>query len=249
MRHTRPVMTSHGQRRRCPRSGPRGGPPTSLLSFLLLSLLGPPVGAQHESVVATVHNLSVSGPGELRSLTETQVCKFCHIPHNAVVPQPLWGHALSRASYDVPRIRSREGGRIPVPQPDGSSRLCLSCHDGTVALGDVAGEPRPLLMAGAQRLSPGHRGFLGTDLSGSHPVSFVVPDGDFTSPGEERDMGLKPLAAITADRQVRLDAGGKMQCTTCHDPHADRYYAPGHVPRFWVKPTVTEVCRTCHELR
>ena len=106
----------------------------------------------------TVHNLSVSGPGEVRALTETEVCKFCHVPHNAVVPEPLWGHALSRVpSYAVPELRR---GRVvvPAPQPDGASRLCLSCHDGTVALGDLGPRRRVVPMAGAQRLERGRRG-------------------------------------------------------------------------------------------
>lgn len=223
---------------------------TLLTGLCLLLSFTSRLAGQHASVVSTVHNLSVSGPGEIRSLSETQVCKFCHIPHNATVPQPLWGHALSRVgSYGVPDIRHRDGGRVPAPQPDGSSRLCLSCHDGTVALGDVAGERQPIPMAGAEHLTPGRRGYLGTDLSGSHPISFVMPDGDVDIPGEERDIGIRPLAIVAADRDVRLDAAGKIQCTTCHDPHSDRYFDSGRVPRFWVKPTVTEVCLTCHELR
>jgi hypothetical protein len=202
---------------------------------------------QHESVVDTVHNLSASGPGEIRSLTETQVCKFCHVPHNVTVPSPLWGHALSRTQYQVPTIRTGRGAR-PAPQPDGSSRLCLSCHDGTIALGDVAGERGPIPMTGGMYLTPGRRGFLGTDLSGSHPVSFEVveverPDDD------ESDMELRPLQAIQADADVKLDPRGKMQCTTCHEPHSDRYYVEGQVPRFWVKSSVDEVCLTCHALR
>jgi hypothetical protein len=205
--------------------------------------------AQHDSVASTVHNLSTSGPGEVRSLNETEVCKFCHIPHNAVVPTPLWSHTLSEAQYDLPNLRARGGSVQDLPQPDGSSRLCLSCHDGTVALGDIAGESRTVAMAGAQRLSPGRRGYLGTDLSGSHPVSFIVPDGDATTSDSNRDMGLRSLATIRADRDIRLDKQNKMQCTTCHDPHADRYYRRDVVPRFWVKPTVEEVCLACHELR
>lgn len=202
---------------------------------------------QHESVVDTVHNLSASGPGEIRSLTETQVCKFCHVPHNATVPSPLWGHALSRTQYQVPTIRTGRGSR-PAPQPDGSSRLCLSCHDGTIALGDVAGEQAPIPMSGGMYLTTGRRGFLGTDLSGSHPVSFEVVEAELPV-DDESDMELRPLEAIGADRDVKLDAGGKMQCTTCHDPHSDRYYVEGDVPRFWVKQSVDEVCLTCHALR
>ena len=207
-----------------------------------------PVTSQQETVAGTVHNLSVSGPGEVRSLSETEVCKFCHIPHNAETPTPLWGHALSHAQYDVPEIRIA-GAATLAPQPDGASRLCLSCHDGTVALGDVTGEARVIPMAGGDRLTPGRRGYLGTDLSGSHPISFVVPDGLTLGDDAESDMTLRPLSAIEGEPDVALDSAGKMQCTTCHDPHADRYYSAGRVPRFWVKPTVEEVCLTCHALR
>lgn len=218
------------------------------LSLLAIGFL--PAPAQHSEVASTVHNLSVTGPGEIRSVEETQVCKFCHVPHSAVEPVPLWGHALSSVpAYEVPELREGAAGTFPAPQPDGSSRLCLSCHDGTVALGDVAGEARPIPMAGAQRLGPGRAGFLGTDLSGSHPISFVVPDGDSEVGLTDSDMSLAPIDQIRSDGDVRLDENGKMQCTTCHDPHSDQFYVEGKVPRFWVKPSVTEVCVTCHDLR
>ena len=166
-----------------------------------------------------------------------------------MVPEPLWGHALSRVpSYAVPQLR-RGKVAVPAPQPDGASRLCLSCHDGTVALGDLGPRRRVVPMAGAQRLERGRRGFIGTDLSGSHPVSFVVPEGDPGGADTARDLGLRPLDVVRAEGRVHLDAQGKMQCTTCHDPHSDRHYRPGRVPRFWALPTVDEVCLACHELR
>ncbi|MFQ5790679.1 MAG: cytochrome c3 family protein [Acidobacteriota bacterium] len=221
-----------------------------LLPWALVLLAGYPLRAQQASVASTLHNLSVSGPGEIKSKTETEVCKFCHIPHSAVVPEPLWSHALSQVGqYGVAKIRRGGGTAEPAPQPDGSSRLCMSCHDGTVALGDIAREEQALPMEGSQRLNPGQNGYLGTDLSGSHPISFEVPDGDQGLRGGARDMGLRPLSAIRSDGQVRLDKKGKMQCTTCHEPHSDQYYRSGRVPHFWVKPSVKEVCLTCHELR
>ncbi len=219
-------------------------------ALCVLALLAPPgASADPGSVVATLHNLSASGPGAIRSMSETEVCKFCHIPHNAVVAAPLWGHALSKAQYETPRLRRGRPGESPVPQPDGSSRLCLSCHDGTVALGDISGEPRPTPMSGRERLGPGDRGFLGTDLSGSHPVSFVVAEGYLTGEEGDGDIGQRSLADLRTDPEVKLDGEGKMQCTSCHDPHSDRYYVPGKVPHFWVKPTVDEVCTTCHIVR
>lgn len=223
-----------------------GGRTLIALGLLLGSVL--PAGGQQDSVVGTLHNLSVSGPGEIRSLDETEVCKFCHVPHNAEAAQPLWGHALSRVQYRMPQTRT--GQETLLLQPDGSSRLCLSCHDGTVALGEIVTEARPIRMTGGDRLGPQRRGFLGTDLSGSHPISFIYGEAQTLSGGaEETDMGLKPLGTVRADGEVRLDGEGKMQCTTCHDAHADAYYQPGLVPRFWVKPSLEEVCLVCHALR
>jgi hypothetical protein len=218
-----------------------------LVAFLLAPAAGGARAQVGGSVVDTLHNLSVSGPGEIRAATETQVCKFCHVPHSAVVPEPLWGHRLSdAAAYAVPDVRGGKAIR-PAPQPDGSSRLCLSCHDGTVALGDM-GRKGNVPMQGAQRLSPGRKGFIGTDLSGSHPISIAMPE---TDPGAEDggDMGLRPLQALATDHDVRLDKEGRIQCTTCHDPHSDRNYVPGRVPHFWVKSTVEDVCLACHQLR
>jgi hypothetical protein len=227
----------------------KAGTAWTTASFVMLTLASIPSSAQRSDVASTLHNLSVSGPGEVRAIEETEICKFCHIPHNAVVPSGLWSRRLPSVDYQTPDMRTPQGGRSTTPQPDGSSRLCLSCHDGTIALGEIAGEPRTVPMAGSPRLGPGRRGFLGTDLRGSHPISFVMPDGLHGTQDTDRDMVLRQLDVIRGSFDVRLDAQGKMQCTTCHDAHQDKYYKPGIVPRFWVRPTVEEVCLTCHDLR
>jgi len=220
--------------------------PRSVAIPLLLTLLvTTPLGAQPEGVAGTLHNLSTSGPGEVRSLTESEVCKFCHIPHNAAAPDALWSRRIPKTEYQTPELRRGRPDAQPAPQPDGASRLCLSCHDGTIALGDLASESRPIAMTRGDSLRPGDRGFLGTDLSGSHPISFVVPDARTTA-AEDSDMGLRPLEALGASSGVRLDGDRKMQCTTCHDAHSDRHYSPGRTPHFWVRPTVQEVCVACH---
>jgi len=201
---------------------------------------------QQASVVGTVHNLSATGPGEIKSSSETEVCKFCHVPHSAVEPVPLWSHALSRAErYETPLLR-RATAPEEAPQPAGSSRLCLSCHDGTVALGDLGQLRLPIQMAGAQRLGRGHKGYLGTDLSGSHPVSIPIVDPDPVRTNALTDMSLRP-STESRGGALSLDAEGRMQCSTCHDPHSDRHYRPGETPHFWVRPTVDEVCLACHE--
>lgn len=219
-----------------------------LLPFALAAMTGSAL-AQQSGVAATPHNLSVSGPGEVKAVSETEICKFCHVPHSAVVTEPLWGHALSKVPrYEVPVVRRSAGVVEPVPQPDGASRLCLSCHDGTVALGDLGRAGRQVTMAGAQRVDRSRRGFIGTDLSGSHPVSFAMSEARISRRDAAGDMGAKAPSLVKAEGTVKLDAAGKMQCTTCHDAHSDRYYVAGRVPRFWIRPTVTEVCLACHEV-
>ena len=217
--------------------------------FVVCSVAASPVMGAYGSVMNTVHNLSASGPGEVKSSEETRICRFCHIPHNAELPEALWSRALSKAQYIMPEISAEGGGRIPTPQPNVSSRLCLSCHDGTIALGDIAGQPGQIPMRGGQRLQEGRPGFLGTDLSGSHPISFKLPEAQPGGRSPENDIGIKTLGVIRASDTVSLDDMDRMQCTTCHDPHDDSNYEAGKVPRFWVASTVDEVCLACHVLR
>ena len=33
-----------------------------------------------QSIVNTVHNLSVSGAGEIKAVSESEICIFCHTP-------------------------------------------------------------------------------------------------------------------------------------------------------------------------
>lgn len=199
----------------------------------------------------TRHNLSISGPGQYKSLDETEICKFCHTPHSANPRQPLWNHELSAVTYyntyQSPTFEANLTGEAPLAI-NGHSRLCLSCHDGTVALGAAqTGKSRTTSekkVLGA--LPPTARGYLGTDLSGSHPVSFQVSEA-LISRNNAKDSLLNRLAAMKSDPQVRLDENDRVQCTSCHDVHCDKHYASSGI-HFWAKPTFNDVCLVCHRL-
>ena len=116
---------------------------TSLLAIYLLLATVLTLGA--ETVVNSKHNLSASGPGTIKATAESEICIFCHTPHNASPAAPLWNRASSGAvyvPYDSPSLTANPG------QPTGSSRLCLSCHDGTLALGMVNSRSTPITLAG-----------------------------------------------------------------------------------------------------
>jgi hypothetical protein len=200
-------------------------------------------------VADTVHNLSVTGPGAIKSPTETQICVFCHSPHNANPNAPLWNHSLSAvANYKMYWSSTMKAypSAGAAPQPDGASKLCLSCHDGTIALGAVGGRATPIVVSGGPTMPSTAPGYLGTDLSGSHPVSFVYDNALAVARNAAGGMPLF-LPSTRTDPDVKLDAQKKMQCTTCHDPHDDSNYRAGMVPHFYVKPTWSETCLSCHD--
>ncbi|MCX7016040.1 MAG: hypothetical protein NTW86_26370 [Candidatus Sumerlaeota bacterium] len=104
---------------------------TIALFLAALCLLNAARGA---TIINSRHNLSVSGPGPVRALSEERVCIFCHTPHGGRADAPLWNRRDSAAAYipyDSPTLKALPG------QPTGSSKLCLSCHDGTIAMGDL----------------------------------------------------------------------------------------------------------------
>ncbi len=189
-------------------------------------------GVAYAGVATTKHNLSISGPGALKAATETRICIFCHTPHNAQPSVPLWNRRASGSNY-TPYSSSTA---IATPgQPTGASILCLSCHDGTIALGDVLSRDTPIPFAGGVTTIPVGPGRLGTDLSDDHPISFAYTASLANQSGEL-------IAPSTLTGLVRLDASGQLQCTTCHDAHNDPF------GKFLVMPnSASALCKTCHQ--
>ena len=165
------------------------------------------------SVVESAHNLSATGPGTVRAASESRVCKFCHTPHQAAPATALWNRRNPGTTY-APYFSSTA---LASPgQPNGASLLCLSCHDGTVALGDVLDRSSSIPMSGGTVTMPPGRSRTGTDLRNHHPVSFAY---DASLAGRKGELALPS----SLPREVRLDRSGQMQCTSCHDPHDNDY--------------------------
>jgi len=131
----------------------------SLLIALLF--LGIPQAHGTQSVIYSRHNLSVTGPGSVKATSIDQpVCTFCHTPHREGQVQPLW-QAMSRivyTTYDSSTLKAEVG------QPTGVSRLCLSCHDGTIALSMQQGRNAPVTFRGGTTRMPSGPSNLGLDL-------------------------------------------------------------------------------------
>jgi len=160
-----------------------------LLAALGLGGVSSAPGQNPVSIVNSKHNLSISSPGSVHVSTETEICIFCHTPHFATADGPLWNHQMSAAVY-TPYTSTTL--KATVGQPTGSSRLCLSCHDGTVALGMVHSRSSEIIMNTATMPSENS---LGTDLSGDHPISFVYDSALATADGNLRDPSTLPSGA------------------------------------------------------
>jgi predicted CXXCH cytochrome family protein len=198
-----------------------------LAAALARAALG--AGETGSNVSATRHNLTSSGPGPIRVAGAKDVCKFCHTPHSSNPIGPLWNRTDPGTYYQTYTSTTLVA---QVGQPSGSSRLCLSCHDGTIALTQTY-NPRNA-PTGSIYITPQDAGYLGTDLSDDHPISFVYDAGLAARAGELLNPSSLPKA-------LALDHNGQLQCTTCHDPHSATY------GKFLTMSNdESMMCRTCH---
>jgi predicted CXXCH cytochrome family protein len=206
-----------------------------------------------------MHDLSTSGTGTIKASTETQICIFCHTPHNADPAYPLWGHAVTPVDYykhytSVHLVSYTS--EADAPPIDGISRLCLSCHDGTIALGAVIGNSKSAVrdcrngrcfvnseIRMSTRFMPSQApGYLGTDLSGGHPIS-IVYDESLKNQRQTSYPDLTQLKWPVSDHDVKLyptQGGFGVQCSSCHDPHG------GNGAYFMRKADLNDVCCACH---
>ena len=176
-------------------------------------------------ISATKHNLSSSGSSNDIYSDNPEICVFCHTPHNAIKNAniPLWNHDLSaNATYGVYNSPTMDGSPTDVGGVTTANatvtNLCLSCHDGTVALNALNNPSNAHLVTtmqgtgvdGSDAIAAGRATRLGTDLSDDHPINFTYDAALVTADG-----GLNDPAALT---DVVL-YNGTVQCASCHDPH------------------------------
>jgi len=152
-------------------------------------------------------------------------CVFCHAPRSHSLSLGLWIEDQPENILVYPYDRPSE--ETPAGKPDGSSLICLGCHDGIIALGDIISRTQSAEAA---------RGATRTDYSDGHPVSLPYDQGVVEDDAELESRSRLP-------DQVRLDSRGKLQCTTCHDPHDDTY---GNF--LVIESRKKTLCVACHKM-
>ena len=200
-----------------------------LLCCTVLASLSWAASRSGADVATTKHNLSALGPGQIKVAGETEMCKFCHTPHASNPIAPLWNRHDPGTYYETYESSTLKAA---VGQPTGSSRLCLSCHDGTIALTQTYNPQNA--PPGTIYITSQDRGYLGTHLGDDHPISFA-----YDSALAAQNHELLDPASLPAS--VSLDNTGQLQCATCHDPHDNTF------GKFLTMSNVeSQMCRTCH---
>ncbi len=207
-----------------------------------------------------------------------RICIYCHTPHHAmkaseaqsfasgsIVYFPLWNHDITTLSYvtytntysglGIPNSTQHQfNGELSIGQPGSISRLCLSCHDGSVALsayGNLGGGVNPTKGNAAGTVISGPMGFqIGADMGGGvgdlsnhHPIGFnyrsVAALDD-----EIADPDATPVASLDPTMFVKdLLWGDKMECSSCHDVHNTKNAGSKFT---WVEDYQSAFCLTCH---
>jgi hypothetical protein len=215
----------------------------------------------------------------------SQVCIFCHTPHSANVAggAPLWNRNFSsenfqRYSSGTLKIRSITDAKYSDgAKPNGSTKLCLSCHDGVSNMGAVYKGLAIDMVGGVitgvididsrASFNPSYNKMK----SGHHPVSFVYTQAiaDAINLAKGQVANTYKIPAPPGVNNVKLDKEFRMQCTTCHDAHQNQSFDDQCYPSslvcnatdkikvapFWVLGGGSNaandqqtVCTTCHPM-
>ena len=158
-----------------------------------------------------------------------EVCRPCHTPHNSdTTVGYLWNHALSAGGWTL------HDDADPASLLSSSSVLCLSCHDGTVAIDSFGGATGSRFLSGTKN--------LGTALTNDHPIGVDYPTDAFAYNQPDGDGNVVDPVETPAGMSAHLE-DGKVQCGSCHFAHGSR--APyGMFLR--VDNTGSALCMTCH---
>ncbi|MHC4413766.1 MAG: cytochrome c3 family protein [Planctomycetota bacterium] len=199
--------------------------------------------------------VAIAGPGPIvgsahdfrdEIWNDGEICKPCHTPHFANKTDDgetyLWAHDLSSATYTLyDHSVSLPGGADLL---DKYSRMCLSCHDGTIALNAYHnGGGVPEYIPDAYKV--GGDG----DLTDDHPIGLAAPyDLDGAAgrwePATESPSGYWGFGPGFFPEIPLFPFEGEevVSCSTCHTPHAKEGIS--HLLR---KDNIdSDLCLTCH---
>jgi predicted CXXCH cytochrome family protein len=172
----------------------------------------------------------LAAPAPVWAAHTVQGCSGCHKVHNAGTSYegggaaPLWNQdAVTTNSFTLYTSPTDTLDANDLGQPSGTSKMCLSCHDGSPSWSFA---------------DPNHD--FGTSLADSHPISFTYNTALSVADDELRDPNTA-LSGLGGTIKEDLLDNDKVQCTSCHDVHAIHTDAA-----LVMVNTAGALCKKCH---
>lgn len=193
--------------------------------------------AQLQSIVGSAHDLRAG-------IGESEICVVCHTPHNAMSTTLIWNHeATGNSSFSMYSSGTIDGvtpAGATAGEPNGISKLCLGCHDGSTAIDNYGGGTGGTVNIGDFGGGDFTVGASG-NLSTTHPISITYND---TEDLELNVVGTTFGTDTIAD--VLEDVGGDptIQCSSCHEVH--RNIPTGVTSLLRVSNEGSALCLICH---
>jgi predicted CXXCH cytochrome family protein len=168
---------------------------------------------------------------------------------------PLWNHELTGnyASYSMyqngpgaPQIGAKASQAIQSGMiPGSTSLLCLSCHDGSLAVNSYGNVSQPATSRSSGGGTIGAQYVMGKDnyLGNHHPIGFSY-DAAQAVDTEIRPSGTATLGAAGLVSDHLYGPTNAMECGTCHSVHNK-----GNTGEtlLWRSDASSRLCLTCHD--
>ena len=210
-----------------------------LMTAVLMAALtvGAMYAQQPPADVLGMHNLTQASGASVYSQGSLG-CTFCHAPHSGLGGiSPLWNQKYSNASYTTYNSTTYVEQGNPKPTLGITSSLCLSCHDGTVGVGQSQAYG-PLPVVGSMNGMDS----CGTTLTGSHPFSLVLPMKDAPNLVATLVSQCKTADPTGAVKLINCN----IECTSCHSPHVQGIDQIAQM--FLVRDSSNaQMCSACHD--
>jgi predicted CXXCH cytochrome family protein len=230
-------------------------------------------------ILQTSHDLSsATGRGGLYNAgvnadpTLDRVCIYCHAPHHTITTAeaaaqgityyPLWNHDITTTTVWTP-YQNTDPSNPVIPDsvqhqlnatlgdPGSISRLCLSCHDASVAVssyGNFDSGAASSKHTGSTLITATLSGRYGIGVGGNlqnhHPIGFdyaavALADDEIKDPSSVL-QGNNPYGLTISD----LLWGGSVECSSCHDVHNTKNTGSKFL---WVADNGSNLCFSCHK--
>ena len=205
-----------------------------LLFVLVIASAASSASGQITGDAMGVHNFAPTGISPVTG-ARPDTCSYCHAPHSGL-NSGLWNQKLTKQIYNT-YTSGTEKNTGTQPALGSESNHCLSCHDGTVAMGTtvVSGQ-----VTTNGTMSP--LDIFGANMQPSHPFSMARPLKD----------SIDLFASLAANHRTNDITGavtlvnGNVECTSCHDPHIEAK-DPVALNFLVINSAGGQLCLACHD--